>query len=141
CFEPLLGELESRTRLPHGRAPYAPFVRDGRIATCALPEVIDGVRLYWLVRRGEGVAREDIRSVKLAACGRLETVHRHALRGITIKPLASVPFRHDFDPDVEFYEVVTEGEEWDFALREDRLGYVAEGAIERCETYLLWRAV
>src|SRR6185436_1170213 len=52
CFEPLLIELESRTRLPHGRAPYAPFVRDGRFASCALPDIVENVRLYWLVRRG-----------------------------------------------------------------------------------------
>jgi type VI secretion system protein ImpJ len=141
CFEPLLAELESRTRLPHGRAPYAPFERDGRLASCALPEVIDGLRLYWLVRRGESVDKDDLRPVKLAACARLETVHRHALRGVAIRPLASVPFRHDFDPDVEFYEIVAEGEEWDFALREGRLGYVAEGAVGVCETYLFWRAV
>jgi len=141
CFEPLLAELESRTRLPHGRAPYAPFARDGRIASCALPEVVEGVRLYWLVRRGDSVDADDLRPVKLAACGRLETVHRHALRGIAIRPLASVPFRHDFDPDVEFFEIVAEGEEWDFALREGTLGYVAEGAVGVCETYLFWRAV
>jgi type VI secretion system protein ImpJ len=141
CFEPLLAELESRTRLPHGRAPYAPFTRNGRIASCALPEVIESIRLYWLVRRADGVDADAGRAVKLAACGRLETVHRHALRGVAVRPLASVPFRHDFDPDVTFHEIVAEGEEWDFALREGRLGYVAEGPIDTCETYLFWRAV
>jgi type VI secretion system protein ImpJ len=141
CFEPLLAELESRTRLPHDRAPYAPFVHDGRLASCALPGVIDGLRLYWLVRRGASVDKDDLRPVKLAACARLETVHRHALRGVATRPLASVPFRHDFDPDVEFFEIVAEGEEWDFALREGRLGYVCEGAVGVCETYLFWRAV
>jgi type VI secretion system protein ImpJ len=142
CFEPLLAELESRTRLPHGRAPYAPFVRDGRIAACALPQMAESTRLYWLVRRAAGTAGDDeLRGVKLAAASRLETVHRHALRGVTVRPLASVPFRHDFDPDVAFHEVVAEGEEWDFALREGKLGYVAEGPIAACETYLFWRAV
>jgi type VI secretion system protein ImpJ len=140
-FEPLLAEIESRIRLPHGRAPYAPFVREGRIASCALPELLDDVRLYWLVRRGDGVDGDALRAVKLAATSRLETVHRHALRGVAIKPLASVPFRHDFDPDVRFYEIAMTGEEWDFALRERRLGYVAEGSIATCEAYLFWRAV
>jgi predicted component of type VI protein secretion system len=116
-------------------------VRDGRIASCPIPEIIDGVRLYWLVRRTGAVTKDDLRPVKLAATDRLETVHRHALRGVAIRPLTSVPFRHDFDPDVEFYEIVAEGEEWDFALREGRLGYVAEGAVGICETYLFWRAV
>jgi len=138
-FEPLLAELESRTRLPHGRAPYAPFVRDGRIASCALPAALDGVRLYWLVRRTEGVDRDAVRAVKLAAVSRLETVYRHALRGVAVKPLASVPFRHDFDPDVVFYEIAAEGEEWEFALREGRLGFVTEGVIAACEAYLFWR--
>lgn len=142
CFEPLLAELENRTRLPHGRAPYAPFTRNGRIASCALPAEIEDTRLYWLVRRAEGAEAdaEPARGVKLAASGRLEAVHRHALRGIAVKPLASVPFRHDFDPDVAFYEIVTEGEEWDFARREGKLGYVAEGPIAVCETFLFWRA-
>lgn len=141
CFDPLLAELESRTRLPHGRAPYAPFVTGGRIAACALPAAIEGARLYWLVRRPAGADPEAARAVKLAACSRLEVVHRHALRGVAVRPLASVPFRHDFDPDVAFHEIVADGEEWDFALREGKLGYVAEGPIAGCETYLFWRAV
>jgi type VI secretion system protein ImpJ len=140
CYEPLLAELESRTRLPHGRAPYRPFVPDGRIASCALPPMVESTRLYWVVRRA-AATDDELRGVKLAACGRLDTVHRHALRGVTVRPLASVPFRHDFDPDVAFHEIVAEGEEWDFALREDKLGYFAEGAIATCETYLFWRAV
>jgi type VI secretion system protein ImpJ len=143
CLEPLLVELEGRTRLPHGRAPYAPFTREGRIMACALPEVAGsgGTKLYWLVRRGAEVSKDELRGVKLAACGRLETVHRHALRGVGLRPLASVPFRHDFDPDVEFYEVLPEGDEWDFARREGWLAYVAEGAIATCATYLFWRDV
>jgi type VI secretion system protein ImpJ len=141
CFEPLLVELEQRTRLPHGRAPYAPFVQSGRIASCALPAAPGDTRLYWLVRLTEGIDRDAIRAVKLAAPSRLETVHRHALRGATIKPLTSVPFRHDFDPDVVFYEIGTEGEEWQFAVREAHLGFVAEGPIAACESYLFWRAV
>jgi len=140
-FEPLLAELASRTRLPHGRAPYAPFVRDGRIASCALPDSLADARLYWLVRRAADADADAARAVKLAAVGRLETVHRHALRGVAVKPLASVPFRHDFDPDVVFYEIATEGEEWEFLARERRIGFVAEGPIAACETYLCWRAV
>lgn len=141
CFEPVLAELESRTRLPHGRAPYAPFLRDGRIAACALPTALDGARLYWLVRRPPGGEPDGPRAIKLAAPGRLEVVHRHALRGVAVRPLASVPFRHDFDPDVAFHEIIADGEEWDAALREGKLGYVAEGPIAACETYLFWRAV
>lgn len=140
-FEPLLAELTARTGLPHGRAPYAPFIRDGRIASCALPASLDGLRLYWLVRLAQGADRDALPTVKLAATSRLETVHRHALRGVAMKPLTSVPFRHDFDPDGLFYEIAAEGEEWEFAVRERRLGYVAEGPIAACETYLFWRTV
>jgi len=68
-------------------------------------------------------------------------VHRHALRGVTVRPLATVPFRHDFDPDVEFYEVVAEGDEWAFVRREGAIAYVAEGGIAACDTYLFWRDV
>jgi type VI secretion system protein ImpJ len=139
-FAPLLDELEQRTHQPHGRAPYARFTRDGRIASVALPPNLDGVRLYWLVRRGGGIARDALRTVKLAAPSRLEAVHRHALRGIAAKPLASAPFRHDFDPDVDFYELTTDGEEWQHTFRERQIAYVAEGAIAGCETYIFWRA-
>ncbi len=137
-FAPLLAELESRTRLPHGRAPYAPFSRAGRALACLLPEKVDALKLYWLVRRRPGVA-EEVRPPKLAAHSRLEAVHRHALRGIALRPLASVPFRHDFDPDVEFFEIVAEGEEWDHARRQGNVAYLAEGPIAECETYLFWR--
>lgn len=146
CFGAVLAELETRTRLPHGAANYRQFERDGRIAACGLPPMAEGTRLYWLVRHPAGSPGEDeLRGVKLAAVGRLETVYRHALRGVIVRPLASVPFRHDFDPDVAFHEIVTEGtdterEEWDFALREGKLGYVAEGPIAACETFLFWRA-
>ena len=110
-----------------------------RRVACALPPLIESTRLYWVVRHKAGV-EVDPAAVKLAAVGRLETVHRHALRGVAVRPLASVPFRHDFDPDVTFFEIVAEGEEWDFALREGKLGFVAEGPIASCETYLFWRA-
>jgi type VI secretion system protein ImpJ len=139
CFEPLLAELEDRTRLPHGRAPYAPFQRSGRAFAVALPEHLEDQRLYWLLRRKDGITREELRGVTLAAPGRLQTVHRHALRGVPMRALASVPFRHDFDPDVEFFEILAEGEEWTHARREGQLAYLAEGPIARCEAYLFWR--
>lgn len=138
CFEPLLAALERGTRRPHGRVPYAQFLRDGRIAACPLPAASDGKRWYWLVRSPPGADPVAVGAVKLAACDRLEVVHRHALRGVTLKPLTSPPFRHDFDPDVAFYEIVADGEEWDFARRTGKLGYVAEGPIAACETYLFW---
>ncbi|HTE51628.1 MAG TPA: type VI secretion system baseplate subunit TssK [Kofleriaceae bacterium] len=137
-FAPLLVELETRTHLPHGRAPYAPFERAGRALACALPQV-EGLNLYWLVRRPAGSSRDELRPPKLAAAGRLETVHRHALRGVPLRPLASVPFRHDFDPDVEFFEILADGEEWDHARRAGNLAYIAEGPIAECAAYLFWR--
>ena len=136
---PLLAEIEARTHLPHGRAPYAPFTRAGRALTCPLPEQADALKLYWLVRRRAGMTADDVRMPKLAAASRLEPVHRHALRGITMRPLTSVPFRHDFDPEVDFFEIVTEGEEWDHARRESNVAYLAEGRVAECETYLFWR--
>lgn len=138
-FEPLLADLEDRTRLPHGRAPYAPFLRDGRVFAVALPERAETYRLYWLVRRADGVARDALRSVILAAPGRLEIVHRHALRGVAARALPRVPFRHDFDPDVEFFELVAEGDEWPYALQERRIAFLAEGPVTRCDSYLFWR--
>lgn len=139
-FMPFFTELDTRTRLPHGRAPYAPFQRAGRALTCALPAQVDSLKLYWLTRR-RGADRDDLRAPKLAAANRLEAVHRHALRGVGLRQLASVPFRHDFDPDIEFYEVLAEGEEWEYARREGNLAYLAEGRLADCDAYLFWRGV
>jgi type VI secretion system protein ImpJ len=138
-FAPLLAELENRTHLPHGRAPYAPFTRAGRALACLLPEKTETLKLYWLVRRPSGMSPEDVRPPKLAAHNRLEPVHRHALRGIALRPLPSVPFRHDFDPDVDFYEILTENEEWDHARRQGNIAYLADGKIAECDAYLFWR--
>lgn len=138
-FAPLLAELETRTHLPHGRAPYAPFTRAGRALACLLPEKTETLKLYWLVRRPSGMSPEDVRPPKLAAHSRLEPVHRHALRGIGMRPLASVPFRHDFDPDVDFFDILTEGEEWDHARRQGNIAYLADGKIAECDAYLFWR--
>jgi type VI secretion system protein ImpJ len=138
-FAPLLADLEARTHLPHGRAPYAPFTRVGRALACPLPDKADALKLYWLIRRRDGMTAGDVPLPKLAAAGRLETVHRHALRGITMRPLTSVPFRHDFDPDVDFFEILAEGEEWDHARRSGNIAFLAEGRAAECETYLFWR--
>jgi predicted component of type VI protein secretion system len=138
-FAPLLAELEARTRLPHGRAPYAPFVRAGRALACALPSQLDALKLYWLLRRRPGTSRDELRPPKLAAAGRLETIHRHALRGVGLRALASVPFRHDFDPDVEFFEIIADGEEWEHARRAGNVAYLAEALPDDCEAYLFWR--
>ncbi|HKE15742.1 MAG TPA: type VI secretion system baseplate subunit TssK [Kofleriaceae bacterium] len=138
-FAPVLAELEARTRLPHGRAPYAPFARAGRALACPLPGKADALKLYWLLRRRAGMTADELRPPKLAAASRLETVHRHALRGVALRPLASVPFRHDFDPDVDFFEILAEGEEWDHARREGNIAYLAEGPLAECATYLFWR--
>jgi predicted component of type VI protein secretion system len=85
------------------------------------------------------MSADDVRPPKLAAHSRLEPVHRHALRGIAMRPLASVPFRHDFDPDVDFFEILTEGEEWDHARRLGNVAYLAEGKLAECDAYLFWR--
>jgi len=136
-LETLLGELEQRTRPPHGQVPYAPFVVAGRVAVCPLPPAaMDAPELYWLIDRGG--EREPPRAIKLASRPRLDVVHRHALKGIGVRVLDRVPFRHDFAPDVAFYRVVTEGEEWDHARRDGSLACLAD-ALGGARAYLFWR--
>jgi type VI secretion system protein ImpJ len=143
-FDALLGELEQRTRPPHGQVPYVAFTVRGRVASCPVPPAaLAASELYWLVDRADGradgrAASEPVRSIKLASPGRLDTVHRHALKGIGTAPLDRVPFRHDFAPLVAFHRITTDGEEWDHARREGALACLAE-SLGSARAYLFWR--
>ena len=138
-LDTLLGQLEQRTRPPHGQVPYAPFVVEGRVAACDLPAAaIDAPELYWLVDRSGSAGTDAPRAIKLASQSRLDVVHRHALKGVTVRPLDRVPFRHDFAPDVAFYRIATDGEEWEHACRDGSLACLAE-SLGDARAYLFWR--
>jgi type VI secretion system protein ImpJ len=138
-LDALLAELEQRTRPPHGQVPYVAFTVTGRTASCPLPPAAQGAsELYWLVDRAPAPAAAGPRSIKLASPGRLDVVHRHALKGIGVVALDRVPFRHDFAPLVAFHRITTDGEEWDHARREGALACLAE-SLAGARAYLFWR--
>jgi type VI secretion system protein ImpJ len=139
CLGPLIEELEKRTMLPEGTAPYVPFMKDGRAAVCRLPPAATTAReVYWLLHRRGGATREKLNGVKLASRPRLEVVYRHALKGIGARRIDNVPFRHDFSPEVEFYQLLP-GEEWEHALRDGTIAYFEEGPLADARSYLFWR--
>jgi type VI secretion system protein ImpJ len=140
CFERFLVDLDRRTEVPRGQAPYAPFLRDGEAAVVNLPsEAREAKEVYFLFHRRGLAVREELRGLKVACQSRLETVHRHALKGVPLRRLDPVGFRHSFAPEVEFYQLLP-GEEWEHALREGTLAYFVEGPVKEGQVYLFWRA-
>jgi type VI secretion system protein ImpJ len=140
CFERLLGDLDRRTELPRGQTPYVAFTAAGEAAVATLPrEAREAKEVYFLYHRRGPAVREELRGLKVACRARLETVHRHALKGIPLRRVQPVPFRHSFAPEVEFYQLLP-GEEWEHALRQGTLAYFTEGALKDGQAYLYWRA-
>jgi type VI secretion system protein ImpJ len=140
CFGRLLEDLDRRTEMPRGQAPYVPFARDGETAAVALPsEAREAKEVYFLFHRRGAAVREELRGLKVSCRSRLETVHRHALKGVPLRRHETVGFRHSFAPEVEFYQLMP-GEEWEHALREGSLAYFVEGPVKEGQAYLYWRA-
>jgi type VI secretion system protein ImpJ len=140
CFERLLADLDRRTELPLGQAPYVAFASAGEAAVVSLPrEAREAREVYFLFHRRGSAVREELRGLKVACRPRLETVHRHALKGIPLRRVQPVPFRHSFAPEVEFYQLLP-GEEWEHALRQGTLAYFTEGGLKDGQAYLFWRA-
>jgi type VI secretion system protein ImpJ len=139
-FGRVLDELDRRTALPRGQAPYVAFTTTGDVAVVSLPlPAREAKEVYFLFHRRGPTPREELRGLKLACRPRLETVHRHALKGIPLRRVEPVPFRHAFAPEVEFHQMLP-GEEWEHALRQGTIAYFAEGPMREGQAYLYWRS-
>jgi type VI secretion system protein ImpJ len=76
--------------------------------------------------------------MKLSSLSRLSAVHKLALQGVPLQKIGRPPFQHSFGPEVDFYRI-TEGEEWDHALRDQSLGFYNNPSFEGVKFYLFWR--
>lgn len=114
--------------------------RDGRFQFPGLPKDKPAPNdFYLLVRRHERDKPRPMDGVKLSSPLRLPVVRRQALRGIPYRHLPHPGFPHSFDADIDWYQLVCEGEEWQAALREDGLAFSVTPAFEGAQVFLFWR--
>jgi type VI secretion system protein ImpJ len=120
---------------------YRPFdCREGRFVLSPLPQDEPAPNdFYLLVRRHERDKPRSLDGVKLASPLRLSMVRRLALKGLTFRHVPYPSFPHAFDSDIDWYQLTTEGEEWQAALREDGVALPVTPPLEGAQVFLFWR--
>ncbi|WP_141325437.1 type VI secretion system baseplate subunit TssK [Myxococcus faecalis] len=134
-------ELLTRALQPEStRATHRSFTaRDGQFIFSPLPpEVLESGELYMLVQRKRAGEPLVVDGVKLAGPSRLATVRRMALKGIPFHHVPHPSFPHALGPEIDWYQLV-QGEEWQFALRENGLAFYATPALQGAQVSLFWR--
>lgn len=135
-------ELLDRSFRPEGsRLTHKPFVlQDGRFTLQELPkEEPPPNDFYLLVQRKDPSRPISIAGVKLASPLRLPVVRRLALKGIPLRHVPHPSFPHSFGPEIDWYQVVASGEEWQYAVRENSLSFFTTPALEEVEVSFFWR--
>ncbi|NMO18635.1 type VI secretion system baseplate subunit TssK [Pyxidicoccus fallax] len=133
--------LERGLRPSTHQRSYRPFeCREGRFILSRLPQEEPAPNdFYLLVRRHERDKPRALDGVKLASPLRLSVVKRLALKGLTFRHVPYPSFPHAFDSDIDWYQLTTEGEEWQAVLREDGVAFPATPALEGAQIFLFWR--
>jgi type VI secretion system protein ImpJ len=137
CLALLIEALEAQTQGVHQDAPYIPFTRREGMLECALgPEVTRARDVYLLIKKPQVSTKLELRGVKLASPMRLDTVNARALEGIKLKLIDNPPF--GLSSNVEFYGI-TQGVEWDHALRESKIVLLDAPTLSKSKLYLYSR--
>jgi type VI secretion system protein ImpJ len=139
-FAQLATELRIRLASATTHLTERAFVRsDGLHVVAPLPDGLHTAREVYVLVRGElaAAAPELVEAIKLAARGRLGTIHRRVLQGIPLHHVAETPFVHPFGPEVGFY-LVGRNHEWELALREGSLAFHDPPGVD-CRASLFWR--
>ncbi|QSQ16455.1 type VI secretion system baseplate subunit TssK [Myxococcus landrumensis] len=134
-------ELLTRALQPEAtRVTHRSFEpRDGQFIFAPLPpEVLESGELYLLVQRRQAGEPLPVDGVKLAGPSRLATVRRMALKGIPFNHVPHPSFPHALGPEIDWYQLV-QGEEWQFALRENGLAFYTTPALQGAQVSLFWR--
>ena len=132
--------LEKQMQIIKNKPPYLPFQLKDNVFRVILPdEVRKASGIYLLVQKNLVIQQLSVADLKLASLSRLPTVHKMALNGITFKKVEHPTFRHSFGAEVEFY-LVSEGEEWDYALNERCVTFYNRPEFKDTNFYLFWRA-
>jgi type VI secretion system protein ImpJ len=135
----LIAKLENQVQLAKSSTPYTAFARREGLQLCVLPDAAKKARsVYWLLQKPRVGTKLELGGVKLASESRLATVHQLALRGIPYKRIENPPFHHPFSSEVEFY-AISEGEEWDHAVRDGKLAFFHRPEFEQVRAFIYWR--
>lgn len=135
----LLDRIQGQVQLSRSSTPYVAFTRREGMQLCALPEAARKARsVFWLLQKPRVGSKLELGGVKLASESRLATVHQLALRGVPYKRIENPPFHHPFSSEVEFY-ALSEGEEWDHAVREGKLTFFHRPEFEQVRAFVYWR--
>lgn len=131
--------LEKQFQMAKSLPPYIPFVLTDNIYKATLPEEVrKASSVYFLVQKDQITRNIFLSEVKLAGLSRLSSVHKLALKGIPLKKVEHPQFRHAFGSEVEFY-LISEGEEWDYALSEMCAAFYNRPELTDMNFYIFWR--
>jgi type VI secretion system protein ImpJ len=131
--------LGNQIQMVKNLPPYIPFKLTDNVYTATLPEKVRRASsVYLLVQKDQITRKITLAEVKLAGSSRLSFVHKMALKGIPFKRVEHPQFRHAFGAEVEFY-LISEGEEWDYALNEMSAAFYDRPELADTNFYIFWR--
>ncbi|MEN6375655.1 MAG: type VI secretion system baseplate subunit TssK [Smithella sp.] len=131
--------LEKLFQMAKSLPPYIPFALTDNIYKVTLTEEVrKASSVYFLVQKDQVMRNIALSEVKLAGLSRLSAVHKMALKGIPLKRVEHPQFRHAFGSEVEFY-LISEGEEWDYALSEMCAAFYNRPELADINFYIFWR--
>ncbi len=140
CLNQVVKPLIERIQVSRGKVPYVAFEqKEGLFTVPELPrEVHKAKEIYFLVQKPRVSDVLSLEGLKLASRSRLNLVHQLSLQGIPYRRIERPPFQHQFGAEVEFF-LISEGEEWDQALRESALAFFDQPSYTKARAYLYWR--
>lgn len=142
CFSLLLQRLEEQAQPSRKNIPYVEFIPADGLLVCDLSKYSKEVRrardIYFLVQKPQISARVDLSRVKLACESRIHAVYERSLKGIPFDHLDKPPFQHGLASTIEFY-AITPGQEWDHAVRENKVVLIDSPQLRGLRFYTCWR--
>lgn len=139
CFQKTFEPLRQQLRMVHRKTPYIPFEPKEGLFFVSLPsDLREAKDVYFLVQKPHVNVKAGLEGFKMASVTRLPVVHKLALQGTPLKRIDRPPFQHRFGPEVDFY-LISEGDEWDQALRDLTLGFYDAPQFQGLRFYLYWR--
>ena len=139
CFGKIIISLIEQMQAEKTKSTYLPFGFKDGVFNIKLPEKIgDAKEVYLLVQKSHVNVTVPSEHIKLAGFSRLALVHKMALQGIPVKKTDRPSFQHAFGPEVDFF-LITEGEEWDHAIREMSVAFYHHPDFADMEFYIYWR--
>lgn len=138
-FSRILNPLRGQMQVAQAPSPYLPFELKDNVWQIKLPPRTREAReVYFLIQKKHVSEIVSLKELKLASASRVSLVHKLSLQGIPLQKIDRPPFQHTFGSEVDFF-LISQGEEWDHALREMTLGFYHSAQFEGMNYYLYWR--